>query len=143
MLSVSRSIDVNASADAAWATVRDFNGLPAWCPGIEASEIEDGVDASTVGAIRRLTLTGGGTLRETLLDLSESDRRCTYDIIDSAGLPLSDYVATLSVTPRGSVCQMTWQASWESPPDAEAAMVEMVEGILQRGLDAAKAKTEN
>jgi hypothetical protein len=142
MPKVSRSIEINASADAAWATVRDFNGLPAWCPGIAASEIEDGGDPSTAGAIRRLTLDSGGTLRETLLDLSETDRRCSYDIIDSAGLPLSDYVGTLSVAPRGPTCEMTWEASWTSPPEVEEEMVEMIEGILQRGLEAAKAKTE-
>jgi Polyketide cyclase / dehydrase and lipid transport len=139
---VSRSIEINATADAAWATVRDFNGLPAWCPGIVASEIEEDADATTVGAIRRLTLTDGGTLRETLLELSETDRRCSYDIVDSAGLPLSDYVATLSVAPQGSTCEMSWEAAWTSPADAEAQMIEMIEMILQRGLEAAKAKTE-
>jgi hypothetical protein len=141
MPSVSRSIDVNASADAAWATVRDFNGLPAWCPGIAASEVEGGVDASTVGAIRRLTLDSGGTLRETLLELSESDRRCSYDIVES-DLPFSDYVATLSVAPKGAGCQMTWEASWENAPEEEAANLELIGNILQRGLEAAKAKTE-
>ena len=140
---VSRSIEINASAGAAWETVRDFNGLPAWCPGIAASEIEDGADPSTVGAIRRLTLTDGGTLRETLLDLSEEERRCSYDIVDPAGLPLSDYVATLSVAPQGSICTMSWEASWTSPPDEEAQMIEMIGMILERGLAAAKEKTES
>ena len=37
---------------------------------------------------------------------------------------------------------MSWEASWTSPAGAEAQMIEMIEMILQRGLEAAKAKTE-
>jgi carbon monoxide dehydrogenase subunit G len=142
MPSVSRSVDVNASADAVWATVRDFNGLPEWLPGIAASEIEGGGDANTVGAIRRLTLPDGGQIRETLLELSDADRHYKYDIIES-GLPISGYVATLRVTPQGSGSRMTWEASWENAPEVEEAMIDLIGNtILQGGLESAKAKVE-
>ncbi len=142
MPSVSRSVDVNASADVAWSIVRDFNGLPEWLPGIEASEIEGGGDANTVGAIRRLTLPDGGTIRETLLAHSDTDRLCTYDIIES-GLPIRNYVATLQVTPEGSGSKIGWAAAWENDPEVEEAMLDLIGNtILQGGVQAAKAKAE-
>jgi hypothetical protein len=33
---------VNGRSDRVWARVRDFNGLPNWCPAIAESRIEGG-----------------------------------------------------------------------------------------------------
>jgi carbon monoxide dehydrogenase subunit G len=142
MPSVSRSVDVNASADKVWSTVRDFNGLPAWFPGVAASEIEGGGDANTAGAIRRLTLPDGATIRETLLELSDADRLCRYDIIES-GLPIRNYVATLKVSPQGSGSRIDWEAAWENDPEVEEAMIDLIgDTILAGGLQGAKEKAE-
>ena len=50
---------IDAPADAVWARVRDFNGLPDWNPEVIAtSEIEDGKAGDQVGAVRSFTLGG-------------------------------------------------------------------------------------
>ena len=54
---------VPASADSVWEVVRPFDGLPAWHPAIESSEITSG-SAGEVGAVRRLTLGDGGVVVE-------------------------------------------------------------------------------
>jgi carbon monoxide dehydrogenase subunit G len=142
MPSVSRSIDVDASPGTVWSIVRDFNGLPAWFPGIAASEIEGGGDANTVGAIRRLTLPDGAQIRETLLELSDGDRLCTYNIIES-GLPISNYVATFRVTAQGDGSRIDWEAAWENDPEVEQAMIDLIgDTILAGGLQGAKEKAE-
>jgi hypothetical protein len=116
--------------------------LPAWFPGIAASEIEGGGDANAVGAIRKLTLPDGATIRETLLAFSDADRFCSYDIIES-GLPIRNYVATLRVTPQEGGSRIDWEAAWENDPEVEEAMVDLIGNtILAGGLQGAKEKAE-
>ena len=40
MIKVYTSSVIDASADAVWAHIRDFNGLPKWHPAIAESRIE-------------------------------------------------------------------------------------------------------
>ena len=52
MIKVYTSSVIDASADAVWAHIRDFNGLPKWHPAIADSRIEGldaRVEASLVG----------------------------------------------------------------------------------------------
>ena len=73
---------VPADAAAVWAVVRDFNGLPRWHPAIEHSDLETPGDS--VGAIRHLTLAGGGgEVREVLTALDDNARSLTYEILES------------------------------------------------------------
>ena len=142
MPSVARSTTVNANADAAWAVIGNFNGLPSWLPAIVASEIEGGGPANQVGAIRRLTTADGDTIRETLLEHSDADHYMKYDIIESP-MPIRGYVAKLSVTPAGGGATIDWGGSWENDPEVEEAMVDLIGNIiLTSGLEAAKAKID-
>ncbi len=43
MVKVYTSSVINTPADRVWAHIRDFNGLPAWHPGIADSRIEGNV----------------------------------------------------------------------------------------------------
>src|SRR3984893_9367091 len=47
---------INAPIERVWRVVGDFNGLPAWMPGMTDSVIEDGKGANDVGAVRRLSM---------------------------------------------------------------------------------------
>lgn len=86
-------------AAAVWAVARDFNGLATWwSAAVSESHIEDGKAADQVGAVRAFRL-GDSTIRERLLALSDLDRSYSYEFVDPAPFPVTDYVATLRVTP--------------------------------------------
>ena len=131
---------IDAPAAKVWEKVRDFNALPRWHPRIRESRIENGEPSDKVGCVRDFRLQNGDRLREKLLGLSDYDMFCTYSILESP-MPLSDYIATLRLTPisDGDRTFIEWTAEFDCA--AEAA-VDLVEGIgnnvFQAGFDALK-----
>jgi Polyketide cyclase / dehydrase and lipid transport len=133
---------IEAPLTAVWALVRDYNSLPQWHPAIAGSEIEGSRDKSTVGCIRKLTLTGGEIVREQLLELSDTHFRLTYNILES-DVGLLDYVSELSLLPitDGNRCLATWTANFRTAPGAEEEKRKMVENdVFLAGLHALNAK---
>lgn len=131
---------IGAKADAVWERVRDFNALPKWHPRIRDSRIEDGLPSDKVGCIRNFNLQNGDNIRERLLGLSDYDLFCSYAILESP-MPLSDYVATLRLTPitDGDRCFAEWSAEFECAPDDEADLVGGIgANVFQGGFDALK-----
>src|ERR1700755_3459216 len=68
VLHVSKSVEINAPAATVWSKVSDFGALNTWHPAVESDKIVDGTD-NAVGAVRVLTLKGGGTIKEKLLSM--------------------------------------------------------------------------
>lgn len=131
---------INAPASRVWERVRDFNGLPRWHPRIRDSRIEDALPSDKVGCIRNFNLQNGDNIREQLLGLSDYDLFCTYAILESP-MPLSDYVATLRLTPvtEGDRCFIEWSAEFSCDPDDEADLVAGIgTNVFQGGFDALK-----
>ncbi|WP_136660703.1 SRPBCC family protein [Nitratireductor sp. XY-223] len=129
---------INAPASNVWERVRDFNGLPKWHPRIRDSRIEEAMPSDKVGCIRNFNLQNGDNIREQLLGLSDYDMFCTYAILDSP-MPLSDYIATLRLTPvtDGDRCFIEWSAEFECSPDNEADLVSGIStNVFQGGFDA-------
>lgn len=123
-----------------WARIRDFNGLPSWHPAIAESRIEDGQPADRVGCVRDFRLRNGDRIREQLLGLSDYEYFCTYAILESP-MPLSDYVATLRLTPvtDGDRTFAEWSAEFACDPAREAELVAMIgQSVFQAGFDALK-----
>ena len=129
-----------APAKTVWQRVRDFNGLPRWHPRIRESRIEEGLPADKVGCVRAFALQNGDRLREQLLALSDYDMFCTYSILESP-MPLSEYVATIRVTPitDGDRSFIEWSAEFECD-DAVADDLGNGSGndVFQGGFDALK-----
>lgn len=131
---------INAPAAKVWARVRDFNGLPNWVPKVAESRIENGEPADKVGCIRAFSLRNGDRLREQLLGLSDFDMFCTYSILESP-MPLTNYVATLRLTPVTDLDRtfMEWSAEFDCAPEAEADLVTGIgTGVFQVGFDTLK-----
>ena len=140
MARVYTSSVINASAARVWARVRDFNGLSNWHPAIAESRIENGEPADKVGCIRNFSLRNGDRLREQLLGLSDFDMFCTYSILDSP-MPLTNYVATLRLTPITDQDRtfIEWSADFDCAPDKESELVSNIGGgVFQGGFDALK-----
>jgi mxaD protein len=148
-LTTSKTVDIDASAAKVWRAARDFNGLNTWHPAVATDEIVEGTN-NTVGAVRLLTLKGGGTIKEKLLKFDPSRRSFKYTILEGV-LPVSDYTSTLVVKSRGKgKSSVTW-SGWfkrknvgDNPGDNEndKTAVDTIGGVYQGGLDNLKKMVE-
>jgi uncharacterized protein YndB with AHSA1/START domain len=131
---------IDAPAARVWERIRDFNALPRWHPRIRDSRIENGEPSDRVGCVRDFHLQNGDRIRERLLGLSDYDMFCTYAILESP-MPLTDYVATLRLTPvtDGDRTFAEWTAEFDCAPDAAADLVDGIgTNVFQAGFDALK-----
>ncbi len=131
---------IDASAADVWARVRDFNGLPRWHPRIRDSRIEEALPADKIGAIRNFNLQNGDNIREQLVGMSDYDLFCSYSMLEGP-MPLSNYIATLRLTPvtDGGRCFIEWSAEFDCEPDNEADLVSGISiNVFQGGFDALK-----
>ncbi len=131
---------IDAPAARVWERIRDFNGLPRWHPRIRDSRIENGEPADRVGCVRDFHLQNGDRIRERLLGLSDYDMFCTYAILESP-MPLSDYIATLRLTPvtDGERTFAEWTAEFDCAEAEAAALVTGIGGdVFQAGFSALK-----
>jgi len=131
---------INGRSDRVWARVRDFNGLPAWHPGIAESRIENGEPSDKIGCVRDFRLRNGDRIREKLLGLSDFDLFCTYSILESP-MGVENYVATLRLTPitDGDRTFAEWTAEFDCAPERETELVSNIgAGVFQGGFDALK-----
>jgi len=77
-----------------------------------------------------------------LLSLSDYDYQCAYSILDSA-MPLSNYVATLELTPvtDGQRTFAEWSAEFDCDPRDERDLAQKIgQGVFQLGFDALKQR---
>ena len=99
VLHVTKTIVIEASAYKVWHTAKDFNALNTWHPALASDEIIEGTN-NTVGAVRLLTLKGGGTIKEKLLAFDTTGHSFKYAILEGV-VPLSDYTSTFVVKSLG------------------------------------------
>lgn len=141
MIKVYTSSVIDASPEAVWAHIRDFNGLPKWHPGIADSRIEGNWPSDRVGCIRNFNLKGGGNIREQLLTLSDYDYQCTYSILESP-MGVDNYVSTIKLTPvtDGNRTFAEWSAEFDPPAGQERKLADDIgQGVFQTGLNALKS----
>ena len=140
MARVYTSSVINAPAAKVWERIRDFNGLPKWHPRIRESRIEDALPADKIGCIRNFNLQNGDNIREQLLGLSDYDLFYSYSMLEGP-MPLSDYIATLRLTPvtEGDRTFIEWSAEFSCEPDKEDDLVAGIgTNVFQGGFDALK-----
>lgn len=131
---------IDAPATRVWERIRDFNALPRWHPRIRESRIENGEPSDKVGCVRDFRLQNGDRLREKLLGLSDYDMFCTYSILESP-MPLTDYIATLRLTPisDGNRTFIEWTAEFDCAAEAATDLVDGIgNNVFQAGFDALK-----
>ncbi len=90
--------------------------------------------------MRDFRLQNGDRIREKLLGLSDYDLFCTYAILESP-MPLTDYIATLRVTPitDGDRAFVEWTAEFECDDAVADGLVTGIGGdVFQGGFDALK-----
>ena len=142
MVKVYTSSVIDAPAERVWELIRDFNGLPAWHPGIADSRIEQQQSADKIGCVRSFRTRDGGTIRERLLTLSDYEYECTYSILESP-MGVDNYIATLKLTPitDGNRTFAEWSAEFDCPESRERELTQLIgQGVFQGGFDALKGK---
>jgi Polyketide cyclase / dehydrase and lipid transport len=134
---------IDAPADAVWAKIRDFNGMPDWYPEVIAtSEIEGGMTGDTVGAVRSFTLADGTHLREKLLAHSDETRSYTYDF-QKTPFDVDNYNATLRITPvtDGNKAFVEWWTTFDCDRDQQDHWTGFFANeIFQNGFEAMKKR---
>ena len=119
---------MQATLEQAWGMLRDFGDLGNYHPYFENSYIEDSLAPDQVGCVRHFSVReDGGTLRERLLELSDLDHRCTYEILH-IDADWRNYVAQMHLLPitETGQCFGEWWATFDVPADQEAEAVERV-----------------
>jgi mxaD protein len=148
-LHVKKTVTIAAPADKVWEASKNFNGLNTWHPALASDELQSGTN-NTVGAVRLLTLKGGGTIKEKLLQFDDKGHRYRYAILESV-LPVSHYSANFVVTSLGAdKTLVTWSAKFkrknlsDTPPDNEndKTASDTIEGVFKAGLDNLKKIVE-
>jgi mxaD protein len=148
-LTVSKTITIDAPAAKVWNAAKDFNGLNTWHPAVATDEIVEGKN-DTVGAVRLLTLKGGGTIKEKLLAFDAAGRSFKYAILEGV-LPVSDYTSTFAVKSAGkNQSSVTWTGHFkrknvgDNPADNENDKTarDTIGGVYQGGLDNLKKIVE-
>lgn len=133
---------IDAPIEKVWEVIRDFNGLPSWHPRMVESEIEDGMSATEVGAVRKFKVASGAIVRERLLSFSDADHMTAYSIIGHPA-PITNHSATLKLEPitDGDRTFAVWTARFDTPADqADALAKGMGEGVFQGGFNALKSR---
>jgi hypothetical protein len=126
MTTIHESSLIAAPVQRVWDYVRDFNSLPKWFPGVTDSHIESGVAANQAGCVRNFGLEGGPRIRERLIELSDRNHVCDYQMIECP-LPIANYRATLRLSTRdgnGTLVEITSQ--FQTPPAQEKEIVELL-----------------
>ena len=126
---------INGRSDRVWARVRDFNGLPAWHPGIAESRIENGEPPDKIGCVRDFRLRNGDRIREKLLGLSDFDQfqqsgwvghqtYCTAGGLAAGAFVRSKPDRRPSEWPSGTLCRISglqFEANMGAPRVAAAS----------------------
>jgi Polyketide cyclase / dehydrase and lipid transport len=149
LLRVHKTVSIDASADKVWDAAKNFDGLNTWHPAVATDEIVSGTN-NKAGAVRLLTLKGGGTIKEQLISFDSKGRKFRYRILESV-LPVSDYTSTFTVKSTGrNKSQATW-AGWFKRKDTGAhpsakeddkTAIDTISGVYQSGLDNLKKIAE-
>lgn len=118
---------IDSPIEAVWSTVRDFNGLPDWHPGVTDSEIEDGLDSDVVGCVRSFHLGDGSHVRERLLSLDDSRYTFTYNF-EKPAFPVENYRAGCELMPVTKTDRTfaQWWATFDEPPEDSGNFVEII-----------------
>ena len=149
VLRVTKTVTIDAPAAKVWAQAKDFSGLGGWHPAVESDKIVEGSD-NKVGAVRLLTLKGGGTIQEKLLAYDDAKRSFKYAILEGV-LPVSNYTSTFHVAAAGkNKSKVTWSGSFQRKdtgpkPAADAndkTARDTMSGVYQAGLDNLKKLAE-
>ena len=120
--------------------MKDFGALDAWHPAVEKTEIQSGTN-NKPGAVRLLSLKGGGTVTEKLTSYDAKAHSMRYQILGGA-LPVEGYNSLIAVKPNGNGgSKLTWSSTFKAKKGtSDADSRKAIEGVYDAGLENLKGK---
>ncbi len=123
--------NLGVSADKAWAAIRDIGGLDRWFPIISACTVE----GEGVGALRVLTLAGGGgEMRDRIVEICDAKKRLRYER-PHLPFPVSDYRGEVEIRGDGASCVLTWTVRFNVEPAKRDEVAGLVRSAISDGVD--------
>ena len=143
------SIVIDAPIGKVWAVVKEFKEIAKWHPGITESS---GDASNEAGSVRKLTLSNGGTLEESLDYYSDSDYEYSYRLKTEnvEAFPVSFYTASIKLTENDGKTLVQWKSRFyrgdtgNFPTEKlnDAAAVKAMSEFIKQGLEGLKAELE-
>jgi Polyketide cyclase / dehydrase and lipid transport len=126
---VERTVLIDATPQALWAHLRDFNNVAHWHPDVTDSRLAAG-RGDQPGAVRAIHLRNGMALQEQLIDRSDVAMRYVYTVLESP-LPLAYHRSSVSLAAvgGGKRTQVTWQADFALAEAAGIGVDDFAQGI--------------
>jgi mxaD protein len=132
---LNETVEIGAGAGLAWDTVKNYDDLHGWHPAFESTQLTSWTN-NTPGAMRRLTLKGGGSFDEELLAFDDDARVLRYRIVGDSPLPIDNYDSTIEVVSTGSgSCAVIWRSTFTAKGVGDADAVNVIVGAYRAGLD--------
>ncbi len=130
--SLTRTMIVQASPDTVWRLIGPFCAIGDWHPAIGSCAL-DGADHPTRTLVTR---DGQAVFVELEVARNDSAHRYSYSFTSSP-LPVSNYVATISVRANGRYGSViTWRGDYLPNPGQEGIAAQALAGIYETGLAA-------
>lgn len=131
---------INAPIERVWRTVADYNGLPAWMPGMKDSVIEDNKKPTEVGAVRKLGMSGSkDILRERLEVFDVANHTVTYSVLQGP-LPVKNIRTTIHLRPitdsYGTLGE--WSTQFDTEPGKEEEGQQFMARVFSAGFRSMK-----
>ena len=133
---LSRSVDVSATASAVWSMIGPFCAIKDWLPPVGTCT----ESAASPPERTLVTKDGKATFVETQTARSDAGHSYSY-VFKSSPLPVTDYASTIKVVSKAAgVSTVTWSSTYVPDPGKEEAASEALSGIYEAGLAAIKAR---
>ena len=133
--SLDKSVEIAAPAAEIWRRIGPFCAIKDWHPAIGACTEEAGV---------RTLKTKDGKATFVEKETARDDKATTYSYaIQQSPLPVTKYVSTLKVTPKGDhKSTVEWLATYTPAEGKDADAATAIGAIYQSGLDGIRASAK-
>jgi hypothetical protein len=122
---------LNVPADKVWEAIRKIGRLDIWFPLIETCRVE----GEGPGALRYLTVAGGGEIEDIIEKIDDLNRRLVYRRPVSP-FPVTSYTGTVEVFESyDGLGVVVWTIDFESLPEHTASVTELVRGAISDGIE--------
>ncbi len=122
---------LNVPVDVVWAAIRKIGRLDVWFPIIEMCRVE----GEGVGALRYMTVAGGGDINDTIAEIDDLNMRLVY-LRPMSPFPVTYYKGTVEVFKSyDGLAVVVWTIDFESAPENSISVAELVKGAISDGID--------
>ncbi len=126
LLSVTRSVELKASAQEVWQAIGGFGSL--WHPLVAQLT----VTGEGTGQLRRIETLDGKIMIERLSERDEASKTYRYAMV--SGIPANPYNGTLSVQATAAGSSVTWSVSYRPEGQGDLIVRLIISSLLNAGM---------